>query len=60
MALRLATPQGLPILPRRSSTADRSDGVVKDAYGVEPMCKAFPVAPSTYYERVRRRPRASG
>jgi len=27
----------------------------KDEYGVEPMCSVLPIAPSTYYEHVRRR-----
>jgi transposase InsO family protein len=27
----------------------------KDQYGVEPMCSVLPIAPSTYYEHVRRR-----
>ena len=34
------------ILPRRSSTAGS---------GVEPICKALPIAPSTYHEHVARR-----
>jgi putative transposase len=27
----------------------------RSAYGVEPICKVLPIAPSTYYENVRRR-----
>ncbi len=27
----------------------------RSAYGVEPICKVLPIAPSTYYEHVRRR-----
>jgi len=27
----------------------------KSVYGVEPMCKVLPIAPSTYYEHARRR-----
>jgi transposase InsO family protein len=27
----------------------------KDVYGVEPMCRVLPIAPSTYYEHARRR-----
>jgi putative transposase len=45
-------------LPRRSSTADRSDGVVHrrapDEYGVEPICRQLPIAPSAYYEHKAR------
>ena len=26
----------------------------RDEYGVEPICKAVPIAPSTYYERKAR------
>jgi hypothetical protein len=29
----------------------------RSAYGVEPICKQLPIAPSTYYEHVRRRER---
>lgn len=27
----------------------------RDEYGVEPICKVLPIAPSTYYERVAQR-----
>lgn len=27
----------------------------RDAYGVEPICRVLPIAPSTYHERVARR-----
>ena len=27
----------------------------RDEYGVEPICKVLPIAPSTYYERLRQR-----
>jgi hypothetical protein len=27
----------------------------KEAYGVEPMCRVLPIAPSTHYEHARRR-----
>lgn len=27
----------------------------RDEYGVESICKVLPIAPSTYYERVRQR-----
>ena len=27
----------------------------RDAYGVEPICKVLPIAPSTYHERVAQR-----
>src|SRR5947207_11819038 len=41
------------ILPRRSSTAERSDGGVIDAHrgihGVESICTLLPIAPSTYF-----------
>ena len=44
--------------PRRSSTAERSDGGVHrrapEAYGVEPICAVLPIAPSTYYEHKAR------
>ena len=28
----------------------------REAYGVEPICKVLPIAPSTYHEHVARRP----
>lgn len=27
----------------------------RDVYGVEPICRVLPIAPSTYYERVAQR-----
>ncbi len=27
----------------------------RDAYGVEPICRVLPIAPSTYHERVAQR-----
>jgi hypothetical protein len=27
----------------------------REAYGVEPICKVLPIAPSTYYQRVAQR-----
>jgi len=27
----------------------------RDAYGVEPICRVLPIAPSTYYEHVAQR-----
>ena len=37
--------------PRRRSTADPSHDVVhRGEYGVEPICKVLPIAPSTYHD----------
>ena len=49
----------LLILPRRSSTAVQAMIAFIDnhrqAYGVEPICKVMPIAPSTYHAHVARR-----
>jgi putative transposase len=46
-------------LPGRSSTADTShDRLIDDhrgAYGVEPICRVLPIAPSTYHAHAARR-----
>ena len=46
-------------MPRRSSTAGSShERLIDDhrqAYGVEPICKVLPIAPSTYHEHAARR-----
>jgi putative transposase len=30
----------------------------RDVYGVEPICRVLPIAPSTYYERAARKGRS--
>jgi hypothetical protein len=51
--------QANEILPRRSSTAHRSDDFFIDEHrsslGVESICSLLPIAPSTYYEVVAKR-----
>jgi putative transposase len=43
-------------LPGRSSTAGSNhDRVYRRAYGVEPICRVLPIAPSTYHVYVARR-----